>query len=90
MRWCNANGNVIKTGDELAVEKNLEIFQKDAQIKQALLLAIEMGLKLKFGNENVAILSDISTINDVKLLEAIVSQIPNFASTDELQKLYSE
>ncbi|MDJ0519341.1 MAG: hypothetical protein QNJ74_24800 [Trichodesmium sp. MO_231.B1] len=49
-----------------------------------------MGLKLKFGNENVAILSDISTINDVKLLEAIVSQIPNFASTDELQKLYSE
>ncbi len=59
MRWCDADGNIIKTGDELAVEKNAEIFQKDAQIKQVLLLAIEMALKLKFGNENVAILSEI-------------------------------
>ncbi len=91
LRWYDESVNLIKTRDELAIEKNAEISQKDseishkdAQIKEALLLAIEMGLKLKFGNENVAILSDISTINDVKLLEAIVSQIPNFASIDEL------
>ncbi|MGB3512422.1 MAG: hypothetical protein WBA93_24925 [Microcoleaceae cyanobacterium] len=92
LRWCDADGNVIKTGDELAVEKNAEISQsqKDAQIKKALLLAIEMGLKLKFGDEGMAMLSEISTINDVKLLEAIVSQIPNPSSTDELRKLYTE
>ncbi len=74
----------------LAVEKNLEIFQKDTQIKQALLLTIEIGLKLKFSDEGMAIFFEISEINDVKLLEAIVSKIPNLASTDELQKLYSE
>ena len=49
-----------------------------------------MGLKLKFGDESVGILSDISQVNDVKLLERIVSQIPLISSTDELQKLYTE
>ncbi|NES78293.1 MULTISPECIES: hypothetical protein [unclassified Okeania] len=104
LSWCNADGNVIKTGDELAAEKNLqisqkdaeisqkdaEIFQKDIQIKQALLLAIEMGLKLKFGDEYMGILSDISQIEDLKLLEAIAYQIPQISSMDELRKLYSE
>ncbi|NET25880.1 Uma2 family endonuclease [Okeania sp. SIO1I7] len=109
LRWCNVDGNVIKTGDEIAAEKNAEISQKDveisqkdaeisqkdaeisqknAEIKQALLLAIEMGLKLKFGDELVGILSEISEINDVKLLERIVSQIPQISSMDELRKLY--
>nr|WP_293094587.1 Uma2 family endonuclease [Okeania sp. SIO2F4] len=90
LRWCDADGNVIKTGDEIAVEKDAEISQKDAQIKQALLLAIEMGLKLKFGDEYVGILSEISAINDVKLLERIVTQIPQVSSMDELRKLYSK
>ncbi len=132
LRWCDESGNVIKTGDEIAAEKNIEISQKDAeisqkdteisqknaeisqkdteisqkdaeisqkdteisqkdvQIKQALLLAIEMGLKLKFGDEYVGILSDISQIEDLKLLEAIASQIPQISSMDELRKLYSE
>ncbi|MDY7004438.1 MAG: Uma2 family endonuclease [Cyanobacteriota bacterium] len=111
LRWYNVDGNVIKTGDEIAAEKNAEISQKDveisqkdveisqkdaeisqkdAQIKQALLLAIEMGLKLKFGDEFVGMLSEISEINDVKLLERIVSQIPLISSAEELRKLYSE
>ncbi|NEO56097.1 MAG: Uma2 family endonuclease [Okeania sp. SIO3B5] len=90
LRWCDADGNVIQTGDEIAVEKNLELSQKDAQIKQALLLAIEMGFKLKFGDEYMGILSEISAINDVKLLERIVTQIPQVSSMDELRKLYSE
>ncbi|NET15563.1 MAG: Uma2 family endonuclease [Okeania sp. SIO1H6] len=111
LRWCDADENVIKTGDELAAEKNYEIsqkdtqisqkdaeisqkdaeiFQKDTQIKQGLLLAIEMGLKLRFGDEAVGMLSEISAINDVKLLEEIISQIPLVSSTDELRKLYTD
>ncbi len=88
LRWCDVDGNVIKTGDELAVEKNAEISQKNAQIKQALLLAVEMGLKLRFGDAGIEMLSDISVINDLKLLEAIASQIPNITSIDELRKLF--
>ena len=109
LRWCNVDGNVIQTGDEIAAEKNAEISQKDveifqkdaeisqrdaeisqkdAEIKQVLLLAIEMGLKLKFGDGFVGMLSEISEINDVKLLERIISQIPLISSADELRKLY--
>ncbi|NEP07014.1 MAG: Uma2 family endonuclease [Okeania sp. SIO2G4] len=105
LRWCDADRNVIKTGDEIAAEKNAEISQKDTeisqknaeisqkdteisqknaeisqkdiQIKQALLLAIEMGLKLKFGDEYVEILSEISKIDDLKLLEALAELCVN-------------
>ncbi|NES03378.1 MAG: hypothetical protein F6K22_11310 [Okeania sp. SIO2F4] len=69
----------------------MERSQKDAeisQLKQALLLAIEMGLRLKFADEAVGMLSEISAINDVKLLQEIISQIPQISSTDELRKLY--
>ncbi|MCL2923620.1 MAG: hypothetical protein MGF17_03070 [Trichodesmium sp. MAG_R04] len=85
---------MIKKGDEIAAEKNLEISQKaieisqkDIQIKQALLLGIEMGLKFKFGDEYAGLLSDISQIDDLKLLEAIASQIPQISSTNELREL---
>ncbi|NEP78580.1 MAG: Uma2 family endonuclease, partial [Okeania sp. SIO3B3] len=105
LRWCDESGNVIKTGDEITAEKNVEISQKDAeiyqnlfeisqknaeiyQLKQALLLAIEMGLKFRFGDEVAGMLSEISAINDVKLLQEIVSQIPLISSKDELRKLY--
>ncbi|NER07631.1 MAG: hypothetical protein F6K17_36245 [Okeania sp. SIO3C4] len=71
-------------------QKDAEIFQKDAQIKQGLLLGIEMGLKFRFGDEAVGILSEISAINDVKLLQEIISQIYQISSTDELRKLYIE
>ena len=90
LRWCDQSGNVIKTGDEIAAEKNLEISQKDIQIKQALLLAVEVGLKFKFSDEYVGLLSDISQIDDLKLLEAIASQIPQISSTNELRELYSQ
>lgn len=46
-----------------------------------------MSFKLKFGNEAAGMLSDISAINDMKLLETIAVQIPNISSTDEFQKL---
>ena len=91
LRWCDESGNVIKTGDEITAEKNVEISQKNAeisQLKQALLLATEMGLKFRFGDEVAGMLSEISAINDVKLLEGIVSQIPQVSSADELRKLY--
>ncbi|NEP79817.1 MAG: hypothetical protein F6K39_17570, partial [Okeania sp. SIO3B3] len=80
----------ISQKDTEISQKDAEISQKDAEIKQALLLAIEMGLKLKFGDEFVGMLSEISEINDVKLLERIVSQIPLISSADELRKIYSE
>jgi len=86
LRWCDESGNLIKTGDEITAEKDAEI----SQLKRTLLLSMEMGLKFRFGDEAMGILSEISAINDVKLLERIVSQIPLVSSADELRKLYTE
>ncbi|MDY6806513.1 MAG: Uma2 family endonuclease [Cyanobacteriota bacterium] len=95
LRWCYPDGNVIPTGDELAAAKNAEISQKDAELtekdarlKQMSLLAIEMGLKLKFSNDSATIFSEISAINDLDLLSAIASEIPNITSVEELRKMY--
>jgi len=82
LRWCYADGTVVPTGDELAA-------QKDAQLKQMSLLAIEMGLKLKFPEESEEIFSEVSTINDLDVLRAIASQLANISSVAELRKIYA-
>jgi len=95
LRWCYADGTVVPTGDELAAQKNAEISQKDAefleqsaQLKQMSLLAIEMGLKLKFPEESEEIFSEVSGINDLDVLRAIASQLANISSVAELRKIY--
>jgi Uma2 family endonuclease len=97
LRWCYADGTVVPTGDELAVQKNAEISQKDAkiseqdaQLKQMSLMAIEMGLKLKFPEESEEVFSEVSTINDLDVLRAIASQLANITSVAELRQIYAD
>ena len=82
LRWCYPDGKVIPTGDELAAIK-------DGQIRQALLLAIKLGLQIKFPGESEALLSEIEGINEVSLLEAIASQITTINSVEELRGIYN-
>ncbi len=82
LRWCYPDGKVIPTGDELAAIK-------DGQIRQALLLAIKLGLQIKFPGESEALLSEIEGINEVSLLEAIASQITTINSVEDLRGIYS-
>jgi hypothetical protein len=58
-------------------------------IKQGLLEAIELGLRLKFGDEGLEILPEISEIEDVEQLKAIISGLLTTVNTlDELRQLY--
>lgn len=58
-------------------------------IKQGLLEAIELGLRLKFGDEGLEILPDISEIEDVEQLKAIISGLLTTVNTlEELRQLY--
>jgi hypothetical protein len=82
LRWCYPDGKVIPTGDELAAVK-------DVQLRHALLLAIKLGLQIKFPGESEALLSEIEGINEVSLLEAIASQITTINSVEELRGIYS-
>ena len=75
-------------------QKDAQLFQKDAQLaesqaqtKQALLLAIELGLKLKFGSSE-PIFAEISAINEVRLLAAIANCLLTVNSLDELRQIY--
>jgi hypothetical protein len=58
-------------------------------IKQGLLEAIELGLRLKFGDEGLEILPEISEIEDVEQLKAIIGGLLTTVNTlDELCQLY--
>jgi hypothetical protein len=58
-------------------------------IKQGLLEAIELGLRLKFGDEGLEILPEISDIEDVEQLKAIIGGLLTRVNTlDELRQLY--
>lgn len=58
-------------------------------IKQGLLEAIELGLRLKFGDEGLEILPEISEIQDVEQLKAIIGGLLTTVSTlSELRQLY--
>ncbi|MGL5058983.1 MAG: Uma2 family endonuclease [Microcoleus sp.] len=102
LRWCYASGNPIPTGDELALQKDAQLSYKDAQLsetqallteeqmrtKQAFLLAIELGLKLKFGEAGVALFEEISAISDVNLLQNLASVLPSANNLDEICQMY--
>jgi len=102
LRWCYPNGTPIPTGDELVAQREAQLSQAQVQLsqtqaqlteeqtrtKQALLLAIELGLKLKFGDAGLAILSEIWPITNVSLLEAIASSLSTVNSLDEVRQIY--
>ncbi|MGE5656934.1 MAG: Uma2 family endonuclease [Actinomycetota bacterium] len=95
LRWCYADGTPVPTGDELIAQKDAELSQIQAQLteeqartKQALLLAIELGLKLKFGEAGEEIFSEISAISDLSLLQAIASRLSSANSLEEIRQLY--
>jgi hypothetical protein len=95
LRWCDANGNPIPTGDEIVAQKEAQISQAEAQLAQersrtreALLFGIELGLKLKFGDEGLTAFEEISAIDDRNLLQAIASRLPTANTLDEIRQLY--
>jgi hypothetical protein len=56
--------------------------------QEALLKGIALGLKLKFGEPGLNLLPSIESINDVELLETILSAIETTSTIDELQSTY--
>jgi len=57
-------------------------------IKQGLLKGISLGLMRKFGSEGLGILPEISALQDVNLLEAILERLETANTLDELRQIY--
>jgi hypothetical protein len=68
-------------------QKDAQLAESQAQTKQALLLAIELGLRLKFGSSE-PIFAEIAAINEVRLLAAIANCLLTVNSLDELRQIY--
>ncbi|WP_320073215.1 cytosolic protein [Nostoc sp. MG11] len=56
-------------------------------IRQGLLEGIELGLKLRFGTEGLSLLAEISTIEDVEQLRAVLAGLETASNLDELRQI---
>jgi hypothetical protein len=57
-------------------------------IRQRLLKGIASSLKLKFGFSGQNLLPEIETIQDISILEAILSAIETANTVEELRSIY--
>jgi hypothetical protein len=61
-------------------------FERIARI-ESLLEGIELGLKLRFGTEGLGLLPEISTIEDVEQLRAVLAGLETASNLDELRQI---
>lgn len=57
-------------------------------VRQGLLEAIELGLELKFGTDALALMEEISQVDDIEQLRVIKDGIKTVASVEELREIY--
>jgi hypothetical protein len=57
--------------------------------KRELLLAIEVGLKAKFGAEGLQLLPEIREVEDLEVLRTILRAFETATSLDELRRVWS-
>lgn len=69
-------------------ETQAQLTEEQTRTKQAFLLAIELGLRLKFGEEGTTMFAEISAITDLSLLEAIASSLSTANTLNEISKIY--
>jgi predicted transposase YdaD len=55
---------------------------------EGFLLAIQLVLRLKFGENGLTLFSEISEIKDLALLENIANSLPDVSTLEEVRNLY--
>ncbi len=80
----------ITSIERLATQKGIEqgIEQSLQQMRQILWESIELSLRLKFGDEGLEILPEVSEIQDVEQLRAIHRGLLTVNTLSELRQLY--
>ncbi len=58
-------------------------------LREGLLKAVALGLKLKFGDEGLRLLPEIRTIDDVPKLESLLDAIEPALTVDDLRRVLS-
>ena len=73
----------VTSGERIGIEKGVK-----QGIREGILKGIEALLEVKFGTEGLEILPEISQIQDVDILESILSGIKTKNTLEEIQAIY--
>jgi hypothetical protein len=73
--------------ERMGIEKGREEGRQEG-LREGLIAAIELGLELKFGSEGLQLLTEISQIQDLEILEAIKVRIKMANNLREIQQVY--
>lgn len=80
----------ITSVERIGIQKGIEqgIEQSREQMRQVLLESLELGLEFKFGNSGLGVLPEISRVQDVEQLRAILVGLKTVNTLDELRQIY--
>ncbi len=81
--------------ERMGIEKGREEGRQEGKqegrqegLREGLIAAIELGLELKFGSESLQLLTEISEIQDLEILETIKARIKMANNLREIQQVY--
>ena len=78
--WYN---EILKEGTDLGIQQGIQ-----QGIEQEVLGSIELGLELKFGDEGLQLLPEITEIRNLETLKKIRAALRNVQSIEELRQIY--
>ena len=73
----------ITSVERIGIQKGIE-----QGMRQGLLAGIELGLNLKFGTQGLEVLPEISSLEDVEQLRAILAGLKTVNTLSELRQIY--
>ena len=90
---------ILQEGIEIGQQQGIEIGEQRGEKrgekrgeqrgeKRGILSGIEIGLELKFGELGKEVFSEINTIEDIQVLEAILSSLKTVETIDQLRQIY--
>ncbi|MGD1705144.1 hypothetical protein [Dapis sp. BLCC M229] len=74
---------ILQEGIKIGQQQGIEISQQ-----RGILSGIELGLELKFGSSGKEIFSEINTIENIQLLETILTSLKTVETIDQLRQIY--
>ncbi|GGA51388.1 Rpn family recombination-promoting nuclease/putative transposase [Okeania sp. KiyG1] len=81
----------IEIGEQRGEQRGIEIGQQRGEqrgIVSGILSGIEIGLELKFGELGKEIFSEIKTIENIQVLETILTSLKTVETIDQLRQIY--
>ena len=77
----------ITSVERIGIQKGIEQGRFEG-MREGLLEGIELGLNLKFGTQGLEVLPDISSLQDVEQLRAILAGLKTVNTLSELRQIY--